>query len=162
MSHRQKVLILEQKRQSDCYKFSKKVRADGISIIAQRERLTFDNRKEEKDMGTHMCTFDDQESREFPSDDFWVFSWNKRQNYLFLLILNVFGSELTPGNWNAESKMVDWGDYCICWHVSNFGIGLCRLLRIQAKIKNKYIYFGRSWSNSSCVFSETKIYIAKF
>lgn len=74
MSHKQKVLTLEQKRQSGCYKFSKKVRGDGISIIAQRERLTFDNRKEEKDTGTHMCTFDDQESREFPSDDFWVFS----------------------------------------------------------------------------------------
>lgn len=71
MSHRHKVLILEQKRQSGGYK---KVRGDGISIIAQRERLTFDNKKEEKDTGTHMCTFDDQESREFPSDDFWVFS----------------------------------------------------------------------------------------
>ena len=50
MSHKQKVLTLEQKRQSGCYKFSKKVRGDGISIIAQRERLTFDNRKEEKDL----------------------------------------------------------------------------------------------------------------
>lgn len=60
MSHRQKVLILEQKRQSGGYK---KVRGDGISIIAQRERLTFDNKEEEKDTGTHMCTFDDQESR---------------------------------------------------------------------------------------------------
>lgn len=71
----------------------------------------------------------------------------------------LLDQSLHQANETAESKMVDWGDYCICLHVSNFGIGPCRLLRIHAKIKN--IYFGRSWSNS-CVFSEIKIYIAKF
>ena len=135
MSHRQKVLILEQKRQSGSYKFSKRVRGNGISIIAQRERLTFDNRK--KTVGTYMCTFDDQESREFPSNDFWVFSWNKRQNYIFLLILylNFFGSEFTPGNWNCRKQNGGLGRLlymCTCiifWH--------CTLQTVKNTCKNQ-------------------------
>ena len=156
-------MILGQKSQSGCYKFSKTVRGDGINIIAQRERSTFDNRKEGKD-GYPRVSVWWSGVKGVPMRWLLGFSWKKRQNHLFisgilhLIFLDQSWIQVTE---TADSETVDKGRLLCMFACIKFWYWTLQTIKNICKnqsfhgqtlpvywVKQKYILLNSDWPSN--------------